>query len=272
MDPIEVRLLGGIELKRHGRRIDLQTRSLQLLAYLLVKPGRSHPRERIAAELWPHADQDNARAYLRNALWQIRKALGSEFILSIRDSLSINTAVSLDLDVAKLEAQDSASLPIEELASRLSAFRGELLPNFYEEWVLAERARIASTADRLFKIITEKCLAQGRNEEAADWSEKWIYLLGPNEVAYRSLMKARAAMADLAGLTSAYQRCIDDLRRHLGVDPSSETRSLYHSLINGESDHAPSQPSDGSSSSRPASVRLNPKLLLTFGFISILFL
>ncbi len=73
---LELRLLGQFDLRLDNRPIDLPSRPAQsLLAYLALRPGTAYRRERLAGLLWPDATEANARRYLRQALWRIRKAL-----------------------------------------------------------------------------------------------------------------------------------------------------------------------------------------------------
>jgi two-component SAPR family response regulator len=73
---LEIRLLGQFELRRDGASVFLPSRPAQsLLAYLAITAGTAHRREKLAALLWPDAEEDNARNSLRHALWRIRKAI-----------------------------------------------------------------------------------------------------------------------------------------------------------------------------------------------------
>jgi class 3 adenylate cyclase len=41
------------------------------------------------------------------------------------------------------------------------------------------------------------------------------------------------ARGDMAKVNSMYQRCVEDLRDHLGVEPSAETHALFNGLLKG---------------------------------------
>src|SRR5512138_124275 len=116
---LEINLLGRFEVRLEGRPVDLPSRPAQsLLAYLLLKPGTAHRREMLAGLLWPDASEANARGYLRQALWRIRRALedgGREYILA--DDLGVTFDASADyrLDSAELERDVAADAPVEEL-------------------------------------------------------------------------------------------------------------------------------------------------------------
>src|ERR1700730_13423168 len=90
---LELRLLGRFEVRLGGAPILLPSRPAQsLLAYLALSAGTAHRREKLAGLFWPEAEEDNARANLRHALWRIRKAVeagraGPGFLVS--DELAV---------------------------------------------------------------------------------------------------------------------------------------------------------------------------------------
>ncbi len=104
---LEIRLLGQFTLRQNNHPIDLPSRPAQsLLAYLALKPGTAYRREKLAGLLWPDAAETNARSYLRQALWRIRKALEAaprDYFLT--DDLTIAFDVEAEhwLDVVVLE-------------------------------------------------------------------------------------------------------------------------------------------------------------------------
>ena len=75
---LKIYLLGQFRLQADDLLIELPSRPAQsLLAYLALNAGVTHRREKLASLLWPEASETNARSYLRQALWRIRKALES---------------------------------------------------------------------------------------------------------------------------------------------------------------------------------------------------
>ena len=74
---LEVRLLGGFELRQNGKSVAIASRPAQsLFAYLILNAGTSHRREKLAGLLWPDSTEENARNYLRQGLWKLRKPIG----------------------------------------------------------------------------------------------------------------------------------------------------------------------------------------------------
>src|SRR5512140_3670961 len=149
---LEVRLLGRFQLKHGKKAVALPSRAAQsLFAFLILNAGTSYRREKLAGQLWPDSTEERARDYLRHALWRIRKALQSVSSASYlhADDLTVSFDASADywLDAGALQnIGDGAS--DEELLSALSAYTGDLLPGFYDEWVVLEREHLRSTYER----------------------------------------------------------------------------------------------------------------------------
>ena len=70
-------LFGGFRLINiNGETLAPNSRKAKaLLAWLAVNPDRQHPREQLAAVLWPDSDEIQGRHSLRQALAELRKVL-----------------------------------------------------------------------------------------------------------------------------------------------------------------------------------------------------
>src|SRR5688572_2366974 len=142
---LEVRLLGQFDVRLGGQAVDIPSRPAQsLLAYLLLNAGTPHRRERLAGLLWPDASEANARSNLRHAIWRLRRALGTSadhYLQADNFAVAFDAASDFWLDTAVLE-QASAGEAIEPLLAAVAAYRGELLPGFYADWIDLERERL----------------------------------------------------------------------------------------------------------------------------------
>src|SRR5262249_431400 len=73
---LSVTLLGPFQVTWEDRPVTFATRAARaLLAYRAVEAERAHPRERLAALLWPEAARGGAAANLRQTLARILRAL-----------------------------------------------------------------------------------------------------------------------------------------------------------------------------------------------------
>ena len=72
--------------------------------------------------------------------------------------------------------------------STLSLYQGELLPGFYEDWIVLERERIRGMFDIKMEQLIGQLIA----------AERWLSLGNPLELTYRALMLAYGARGDMA--------------------------------------------------------------------------
>jgi len=228
-----VRLLGAFEISRGDQLVVLPSRPAQsLFAYLLLNAGTSHRREKLAGMFWPDSLEETARDNLRHALWRVRKALESASALRFlhADDLTISFAATSDywLDAAILETLPENAL-VDELTAALSEYRGELLPGFYDEWVVLEREHVHSIFEHHMARLMSLLQAEKRWLEVLDWGERWISLGQKPEPAFRALMSAHAAKGDMSRVATTYERCVKSLSE-FGIEPSEQTHGLYERL------------------------------------------
>jgi WD40 repeat protein/serine/threonine protein kinase len=238
---LEVRLFGQFDVRLAGQPVDLASRPAQsLLAFLLIHTGRPFRREKLAGLFWPNTSEANARNNLRQAVWRIRKALaagpqtGPEYIVADEFTLAFNANSDYWLDVATLEQEGTAGGSVDDLIRIVSVYRGELLPGFYDEWLVPERERLQVVFERKIQLLLDRLVAEQRWQEVLVWGERWIALGHAPEPAYRALMFAYSGLGDSSGLAGAFRRCTELLRRDLGVEPSEQTRLVYERLSKGE--------------------------------------
>jgi len=230
---LEVKLLGKFEVSHDGKPIAIPSRPAQsLFAYLILNAGSSHRREKLAGLLWPDSLEETARDNLRHALWRMRKAL--EAVSATRflhaDDIAIRFKESSDywLDAAELEKL-SETASADELIAVLSTYQGELLPGFYDEWLVLEREHLSSIFEHHMARLMSLLQDENRWLDILEWGERWIKLGQKPEPAYRALMSAHAAKGDMSKVAVTYERCLRSLKE-FGFEPSEQTRALYERL------------------------------------------
>jgi predicted ATPase len=117
--------------------------------------------------------------------------------------------------------------------SVLSGYQGELLPGFYDEWVVLEREHLDSVFEHHMARLMSLLENEKRWLDILDWAERWISLGQKPEPAYRALMSAHAAKGDMSKVAATYERCVKSLKE-FGVEPSEQTRALYEKLKAGK--------------------------------------
>ena len=233
---LEVRLLGKFDVSHDGKTIAVTSRPAQsLFAYLILSAGTAHRREKLAGMLWPDSLEETARDNLRHALWRVRKALPSEYtgeyLLTDDISITFNASAEYWLDAAVLEKL-SENAAADEFMAVLAEYQGELLPGFYDEWVMLEREHLNSIFEHHMARLMSLLQDEKRWQEILDWGERWIKLGQKPEPAYRALMSAHAAKGDMSKVVAMYERCVKSMKE-FGIEPSKQTKELYENLKSG---------------------------------------
>ena len=234
---LEVRLLGKFEARCDGKTIAITSRPAQsLFAYLILNAGTAYRREKLAGILWSDTLEETARDNLRHALWRVRKAFepapSLRFLRS--DDLTIGFDASADywLDAEEVE-NVSENASTDELIAVLSQYQGELLPGFYDEWVVLDRQHLYSIFEHHMARLMSLLQEEKRWLDVLDWAERWIKLGQKPEPAYRALMSAHAVKGDMSKVAATYERCVKSLRE-FDMEPSEQTRALYENLKSGK--------------------------------------
>ncbi|HXQ35301.1 MAG TPA: BTAD domain-containing putative transcriptional regulator, partial [Anaerolineales bacterium] len=156
----------------------------------------------------------------------------TEYLLVDDLSIAFNASSEYWLDAEQLvKLNQDAS--VDELITVLSEYQGELLPGFYEEWVVIEREHLHSIFEHHIARLVALLQNENRWLDISDWSERWIKLGQRPEHAYRALMTAHAAKGDMSKVAATYERCVKSLKE-LGVEPSEQTRTLFERLKAGK--------------------------------------
>ena len=112
---LSIALLGQFQVTLAGQPVNTfaNDKARSLLAYLAVESERAHSRSSLAALLWPEYSDASARTNLRQALHQLRDAIGdtlavpgaavTPFLLTSRQAIQFNRAAPFRLDVATFQ-------------------------------------------------------------------------------------------------------------------------------------------------------------------------
>lgn len=234
---LQARFLGQFEVCVYGQPVIISLRTVQsLFAYLVLHPNISHRREKLAGQFWPNSSESNARSNLRHALWRIRKALGPGMQTRLESNdlgVTFHLHPGDQLDVNSFEACSEDEGSTEMLLQVLSEYGGELLPGFYEEWVVLERERLQAAFERKLGRLLDRLVEERRWNEALEWGEYWVASGDIPEPAFRAMMLAHAGLGNLAAAAAQYQRCVEALAWELGVEPSETTRRVFEQICYG---------------------------------------
>jgi DNA-binding SARP family transcriptional activator len=237
MVSVQLRLLGGFELKTSGSPVPLARKKAQaLLAYLACHAGQAQPRDKLATLLWPDMDDEQARANLRKALFVLRPPLAAvpSGLRIEEDAVALDVA-ALDVDVASFERLVRQGTP-QALHQAAELYRGDLLAGLavatppFEEWLTAERERLRELAlEALARLLAHQTKAD--EPRAVETARRLLALDPLQEAVHRTLMRLYAHHGRRDAALRQYQSCVDILQRELRVEPEAATRQLYQEVL-----------------------------------------
>ena len=194
MKRVELCLLGGFELRIDGKSSRLQPVSQRLLA-LVALFDRRLLREFVAFQLWPDTQEQRALANLRTALWRLGDL--SDLVLDV-SSTHVALAPDVWLDVrdgiqnlVDGEARAAATMPF-------STFRSELLPDWYDDWLVVERERLRQLSLRLLTSQAQAALERGATFESIELALGALSIEPHHDRAHDILTAAHLAEGNLS--------------------------------------------------------------------------
>ena len=236
--PIRVDLLGGFDAAPTG----LPLKARALVAYLAVRPGTFHLRDKLTAVLWGEADDARARDSLRQVVASLRRSLrvdGVPVLIQREGAFAVQPDL-VNVDVVRFERLSASDSP-DDWRAAADCYRGDLLEGLtlnappFEEWLLLERERLRETAvDTLARLLAFQTRPSSRQDEADDAMRTAVRLLTLDplqEAVHRALMRLYAEHGRHAAALRQYQTCVDVLRRELAVEPEAETKRPYEAIM-----------------------------------------
>jgi DNA-binding SARP family transcriptional activator/Mg2+ and Co2+ transporter CorA len=236
---LEVRSLGGLEVRRGGVAVDPSElggeRARELLAALLAA-RRPIQREQLVRWLWPDLPRDQGGRALTDAVAALRRALAEDVVVADGSALRIALGPGDAWDVDALLGLDVGELPaerrIEELEAAVRAYGSPFCPEWpHAEWARAVREDQARALVRLRLGLADELLAAGRVDEATAYFERVVGEDPEDEAAHRGLMRCHARAGQTSLALRQFHACRSVLRQTQGAEPSPETQALYLEIL-----------------------------------------
>ena len=214
-----LQLLEHWQLFRGRTEIRMASRQQRLVSALAIYGPRN--RRFVSGLLWPDSPEPRALESLRVTVHHISHqapgllANGGP-VLSLTDGLSVDIHQCLEL-VRTCEQSGSSAA---EDACLSSLLRAELLPGWYEDWVILEQNRLRIFRLRALIEHARRWLHQGDAEQAADVARNALVVEPLQESCVELLMRAELQTGNRAGALFAYESFRVRLSMELGVGPS----------------------------------------------------
>jgi DNA-binding SARP family transcriptional activator len=225
-----VALLDGFALERCRAGVaiavtDLPRGAQRLIAHLSLcgRPGRSA----VAGQLWPDVPEEHAHGSLRSALWRVQKSVPGLVDVS---GGALQLAPGVRVDVREFTDWAQRILDPQALVDGILmpevGLRGELLPGWYDDWVLLARERLRQLKLYALEVLADKLACAGRHGEAVQAAYAAVGTEPLRESAHRAVVRVHLAEGNIAEALRAYETFRDLLAHELGVSPSPQMDGL----------------------------------------------
>ncbi|GGV83942.1 SARP family transcriptional regulator [Streptomyces gelaticus] len=242
---MEFRVLGGVEARVDGHRLDLgPARQQRVLAVLLLEAGQVVTADELVDRIWGEHAPQRALPTLYSYLSRLRHALrtaGQDAPIARRSGGYVLTVAATAADLHRFRAltaraRTTAHAGDETAAARLfeealAAWQGELCPGMDTPWFNSRRE--AAQVERLAAVLdwSELQLRRGFHTEL-------VTVLAPlaednplDERLAGALMLALYRGGRPADALNHYQSLSRRLVEELGIDPAPPLRSLHQQIL-----------------------------------------
>jgi DNA-binding SARP family transcriptional activator len=223
-------LLGGFAVELDGTEpgstlADLPRGVQRLVAYLGLADRPT--RAAVAGHLWPDVPEEHALGSLRSALWRLHK-VAPGLVESSGGALFLARGVRVDVREFTQWARCvlDPGTDVGGIASVDLGLPGELLPGWYDEWVLLERERLCQLRMHALEAWAGKLAAAGRYGEAIQAACAAVGVEPLRENAHRALIRVHLAQGNVAEAMRSYESFRALLAADLGVEPTAQMDAL----------------------------------------------
>ena len=238
---LHIRLLGSFRLYINDALVDAidSPRQQELLAYLLLHRDAPNARTEVAQVLWPDSTAAQQRTNLRQLLFTLRRRLPAiqDFLTGDEQTIGWRGDLAFTLDVADFEqalqhANASAGhVRVAALEAAVAQYTGDLLPDRYEDWILAARERLGQRYVAALEELIDLQSERGEYKPAIAHAQRLLRYDPVRETTYRRLMHLHALAGDAAAALRVYHTCVTALAQELDVAPAEATHNLYLRLL-----------------------------------------
>lgn len=245
MSALSVHLLGPLDIRSAdgSNQRPAGVKAQELLCYLLLHRDRPILRESLSCLLWVDLDSTRSRKNLRQALWQIQRAIGlaAASLLEITaNTVTLRPTAALWLDVAEFEAavNNVRGIAAHQLSASdavvvdraIGLYRGGLLEGLGFDWCIVEREWLQSEYLMLLDKLMVYCEANREYELGVEYGERILRCDRAREYTHRRLMYLHYLRGSRTDALRQFARCVLALDEELSVSPAESTVLLCEQI------------------------------------------
>ncbi|AXJ11918.1 bacterial transcriptional activator domain-containing protein [Arthrobacter sp. PM3] len=227
----QLSLFQSWKLRSDSCILHVAARQQRLITALAIHGPR--PRSYLVGLLWPESAESRAMESLRVSMHLVSRQVPG-LLVNGGAELSLSELVDVDLHRVRSCMRDlgQAGLPGTNVASSLNLLRdAELLPGWYDDWVLFEQSRLRQDRLHAFHIIARESLARCDFEVALEASEAALELEPLYESAVGLLIQAQRLQGNNAAALRAFETYRAKLSEDMGLAPSEGIRRLVADVV-----------------------------------------
>jgi DNA-binding SARP family transcriptional activator len=243
-------LTGDVAIE-HGdtliRQARLGTRQARLVfARLAIEHSRLIPRQELADTLWGDDAPEGWDIALSAVISRLRSAIrgvqasglsldsehgGYRMQVPRQTWIDVETAASAidEAEGALRRNDDGLAWSTANVAVVIA--RRSFLPDEDGSWVEGQRGRLRGILRRGLHCLSAVSLRRGETEVAVLHATEAVAVERFNESGYRHLMETHARLGSRGEALRVYAQLRELLRDELGTSPSSDTESVYLSIL-----------------------------------------
>lgn len=230
----QISLLGGFGLFNGQVDVALAEGSQRLLAFLAL---RKKPVKRTfaAGTLWPEADNVRAHSSLRSAVARLDPAAEHALVVTATH-LRLSDSVRVDLweseSLAHKLVGPHTSLSIRDSVSRdLDALSAELLPGWYEDWVILEAENWRQLRLHALDAFAQELSERGSYGDATSVARAAVEADPMRESARAALIKVHIAEGNISEALIEFARYRETLMAELNLEPTPGLKTLLDEYL-----------------------------------------
>lgn len=230
MGSVRLTLLDGFELRDRTGLLAIPVSAQRVLAFVAL---HDEPvlRRYVACKLWVESNEEHATSSLRSSLWRIRNA-GCDAVEVVGSRIRLARDVFVDVrdttGWCRTMLDDELCVDVDAADRHIP--RGELLPDWYDDWVLFERERLRELRASALEALCERLIRRGSLVEAMRIAQEVVKLEPLRESAHRQLIRIHLAGGNQSEALRAYELFSGRLRAELGLRPSAQMEHVMASL------------------------------------------
>ncbi|MBL6278134.1 transcriptional regulator [Micromonospora fiedleri] len=226
---VRLHLLGGFRLTHDDTPVVVPRGLQRVIALIGLRPATT--RTHLAGLLWPETTEERALSSLRTALWRLRQDPYCPLATNA-DTVRLDPAVQVDVDkLVDTAGRVRDGQTPADAAQALAAGRHDLLPGWYDEWVLTERERLRQLRLHMLEQVAGHHLVAGRHGEALDAALEAMAAEPLRETPHRLVVRIHLAEGNAFEAVHAFYVYRDLLLRELRLEPSPAMSALLDDTL-----------------------------------------